>query len=44
MKVDYDLQTMVDDGLKNEVLEGDNLFFCETCDKKVPRATKSFSL
>ena len=44
MKKEYDLQTMVQDGLSDEVLEGENLFFCKECDKQVPRAQKSYRL
>ena len=35
---------MVTDGLGDETLEGDNLFFCQICDKQVPSAKKSYSI
>jgi ubiquitin C-terminal hydrolase len=35
------LREMIDENLKDEVFEGENLYFCENCQKKVERATKS---
>ena len=32
---------MIDENIKDEVFEGDNSYFCEHCQKKVDRATKS---
>lgn len=32
---------MIDENLKEEVFEADNLYFCEHCKEKVDRATKS---
>jgi hypothetical protein len=32
---------MIIENLKDDIFEGDNLYFCETCQSKVEKATRS---